>query len=625
VTFPTRLARWRSKLALFDAEVVRALCPMIAILERAIGPLGGDVEDTLGDPNGYDGVAPRGPYERLLASEWLLASEAPDEFIRRAAHREHLFLALARPSSQRTKVSTVFVDVGPDVFGSPRIALLATLLVLAERAVAAHATFAWATAQGDDAPIEGETPDALAKRLLGAQTHMTVVRDAIAERVARATSVGEVWIVGSARAAQVASDLGISSVRVEDELEASTRALLIDVREPKRAARSARLELPDDRTCVQILRDPFSRATAQRTQASTGALALTRPFVSMIGRRIFARLEGGGVLSLPIPNSPRFDMGKGRVVHASAGADVIAIGASAKAIHTTFITQEGELFALNSVTRAGAATRRVGLALEGARPPPMDGRLFPLLRASVFDEQRRQTHDAWLFRGRCGRLLEFRPGKRTEVIARECRAIAVDGRRLVYADDSSQHTVIHCLDHVTPHRERSDLFSLKEPSDGSVFLGLSQGDVICAFHEPARAWSAAIIKVDAVRRARKPDKPTPSLDDLDEPRAADVVQRRFVLALNAQVVGVALLESTPATTRRSPALVVLGNGSRSIDVWVRKSEPSHRAELPARAVHVEVGGSPPIAACLLETRELVVVGLNDGKIWGRVRGAESAS
>ena len=64
-----------------------------------------------GEPDGYDGIASRGIYERLVTSEWLLADEEPDEFDRRAAMGEHTFTRLARPA-ERVKAETVDGEQG---------------------------------------------------------------------------------------------------------------------------------------------------------------------------------------------------------------------------------------------------------------------------------------------------------------------------------------------------------------------------------------------------------------------------------------------------------------------------------------------------------------------------------
>ena len=85
------------------------------VVERAAG--GGHVDEPEerraqllvvgGELRGYDGLTRRGSPERLLISEWLLATEAPDEFVRRAAFNEQAFLrpAFRQPQGGRRAVA----------------------------------------------------------------------------------------------------------------------------------------------------------------------------------------------------------------------------------------------------------------------------------------------------------------------------------------------------------------------------------------------------------------------------------------------------------------------------------------------------------------------------------------
>src|ERR1700742_1564569 len=94
--FPRSLAPWAHLLKIFPRELSLALGPAVHRLASAVGPLHSPTMANTGDPDGFDDLARRGAYERLLMSAWLLADEVPDEFARRAAMGEHLFLRLAR-------------------------------------------------------------------------------------------------------------------------------------------------------------------------------------------------------------------------------------------------------------------------------------------------------------------------------------------------------------------------------------------------------------------------------------------------------------------------------------------------------------------------------------------------
>ena len=85
---PHGLARRTMKpelLNLLPPEVAQSLGPWIDRLALALGPLRARVRVGQGAPDGYDGLASRGPFERLSVSDWALAEVVPEEFVRRAA------------------------------------------------------------------------------------------------------------------------------------------------------------------------------------------------------------------------------------------------------------------------------------------------------------------------------------------------------------------------------------------------------------------------------------------------------------------------------------------------------------------------------------------------------------
>ena len=134
--------------ALIDAALLRALEPSIAALERLFDADRLSRRDS-GEPDGFDGVDRRGALERLLPGEWQLAVDAPDEFLRRYEQGELAYFRLGFATDSQPTTSLVLFDTGPDQLGRPRIAQLATLVVLARRARAAGAELRWGTLHRD--------------------------------------------------------------------------------------------------------------------------------------------------------------------------------------------------------------------------------------------------------------------------------------------------------------------------------------------------------------------------------------------------------------------------------------------------------------------------------------------
>jgi hypothetical protein len=169
MNLPPSLSQWGGYLNIFPNEVSLALGPIIQRVSMLIGSLHPQLNQREGEPDGFDGLNRRGTYERLLLSEWMLADELEDEFMRRAVMGEHLFLNRAHSSPTGTRASLALFDAGPSQLGSPRIAHIAALIVLANRADSAGSTFSWGVLQQPDTPIYRDVNATNLMTLLGAR------------------------------------------------------------------------------------------------------------------------------------------------------------------------------------------------------------------------------------------------------------------------------------------------------------------------------------------------------------------------------------------------------------------------------------------------------------------------
>jgi hypothetical protein len=174
MNLPPSLAPWAGYLNIFPEEVSLALGPMIQRVSMLIGSPQPRLNEKEGEPDGFDGLNRRGTYERLLLSEWMLADELEDEFMRRAVMGEHLFLNRAHSSSVGTRSSLALFDAGASQLGSPRIAHIAALIVLANRADSARSTFAWGVLQQPETPAYREVNAGNIMTLLEARSHCEV-------------------------------------------------------------------------------------------------------------------------------------------------------------------------------------------------------------------------------------------------------------------------------------------------------------------------------------------------------------------------------------------------------------------------------------------------------------------
>jgi hypothetical protein len=607
---PDALVGWGPLLALFDSTVITTLAPMLDRLSRAIGPMRADEAEPTGDPAGYEGVATRGSYERLLPSEWLLADEISDEFLRRAVMREHLFYAVARERPRGRRAATVLVDVGPELFGTPRIAALAALLVLARRAASARATFEWKLAQ-EQARCAHDVGAPEIRALLGARAAFICDEEALRTSVDQAKRQGEAWVITGLQGARVAERLGASVVSVDDIIDANARELAVGIHAHGQPHRVTRLPLPEAKACLRVLRDPFPRVAAPTVRAGVrGALAVARPLISPATPNVFARLADGGVLVLPLPRSKRQDVGNGRSLHLDAGAgEIVAAGHIGG--KPAVIAQRDYDFTF-ARWRKRSVMRRLGRSHEALRPLPMDGRLFPLAGLP----------EAAVFVARGGRLLEFRPGNRARLLAPDCCALtAFATGAITFAISGDPLTVLRTM------RDVSDLAPawLGIRAESVLLATTSLGGIAVAFESDKGTWTAAAIERSAMGEHVVGAEAPPTLDP-EKPVAGARITRIEVPHASEVVAVLDHLESSPAALagdRRyvsSPALLLLEDDGRQLRFVTGREAQEFSIALPARAEHVVVDAATRVAVCVTETAELLLVALAWRSIFARFTG-----
>lgn len=376
VTLPRALSPWARSLALFPEELSLALAPLLARLGVLIGPAG-RTSGAAGEPDGYDGVARRGTYERLLGTEWLLLAEAPEEFLRRATAGEHSFLKMAHRPPPGGRSSAVLFDAGPDQLGSPRILHLAALIVLAARIEALGGSLLWGALQQDTDSLQTEIGRRSIRELLEARSRRPAGPGDVERWLgdARVAGASERWLVGAGDLRPPGTERVTSALVVSDVLLPGVRRLHVSVLAAGATApREVELDLPDERACVRLLRDPFDGMRSRGRPAAERA-ARVDPDGGMVfsvnGRRLFLRGDDGQLLSFVVVNSANAPVPPPGVFEPPAGQSVIAAGVEPRKGRTVAVCAgEKVCFAhrLSHSRRTAIETVEYRLA-EGALPP----------------------------------------------------------------------------------------------------------------------------------------------------------------------------------------------------------------------------------------------------------------
>lgn len=335
MNLPPSLAKWAGYLNIFPEEVSLALGPLLQRVFMLIGSPQPLLNEKQGEPDGFDGLNRRGTYERLLISEWMLADELEDEFMRRAVMGEHLFLNRAHSSPVGTRSSLALFDAGPSQLGTPRLAHIAALIVLANRADSARSTFSWGVLQQPEIPLFREVNAATIMTLLESRNHYEVSDAQVAkweEQLEDWSGLEDVWLIGGKRLARIQTAKRSSRLYIDDILEPGKRELKLSCNSASGSSREVTLELPDNKISTRILRDPFSTAVPALSTTAVSTYTDSGLCFDMTGAKLYTRIAKWGVLAFNVPNSPRAGAGKPKSYHSRAWRTVSAVGKVGRAI-----------------------------------------------------------------------------------------------------------------------------------------------------------------------------------------------------------------------------------------------------------------------------------------------------
>jgi len=350
---------------------------------------------------------------------------------------EHLFLRIHHPAPGGSRVSVAVFDAGPGQLGSPRIAQLAALIVLARRAEAAGVRFAWGILQDPEAPLYSDVTETGILRLLQARTPHEATDAQVAawrDRVKGWKELDDMWLVGPPRLGALPTARGASILQVWDVLEPEVRRVSVKVRRgPGTMPSEVSLELPEDSACVRLLRDPFAAAALPPRRLEHRLIPASNLVFAANGSKLFARAAGGGLVAFPLPNSPRGDAGAPRQYDPRPGEPPVAVGMSGKRV-VVAVSRGGVLTPWYYEKRGSGSPGGVYPVPDGLFQDAEPGDVSPVLQPFFWMGGTAFVLDA---DGALFRLVEAPQGRSLEPVAARVAAAAMVSGQLVFVAPAS--------------------------------------------------------------------------------------------------------------------------------------------------------------------------------------------
>jgi len=261
---PRPLSGWGILGDLFDDDLAVALEQLVHRISAGI-EFHHEANQHRGEPNGFQGIARRGPVSRLLLSELAMGDEMPEEFLRRITQGEAGYYDVAMVEATASGRLVVLFDAGPDQLGVARIGHLATILLLWRKAERAGVALEIGTLQGPGETTTGELRD-LVMWWLRCRTHEPARADDLADVASGWSGDDEWWVCCSElTSSRLPWPAGVEVVTFEEAGEGADGATHLQVRH---RARHALVPLPPRVDAIRLLRGRgFRREGTSQTQA----------------------------------------------------------------------------------------------------------------------------------------------------------------------------------------------------------------------------------------------------------------------------------------------------------------------------------------------------------------------
>ncbi len=327
----TQRQSWIESLSFLNDDAVESLVPLLERVALVVEAAAIEQEGT-GEPNGFGGITRRGPLDRLLLSEWLYATEEPDEFMRRFVNSELSYLQPEQTEPAGTTRLEVLVDSGPQCLGAVRLVHLLALVVLSKRADQLGIPFAIGVlgetpGSFTEGPFAESFPHWLKKRMnvgLGDGLEYSDCEEWNSFGMPNAHR----WLLTGGPSvvmpSQTPNDVQVLCAHIAEWSDVGVAALKVEV-----GNRSVTLPLTDQRQAIRVLRgdglrtEPISRPT--NAPVENGAVRFPR-FTGSAPRLLMRGESADVLISMGLTGRTRRFQFRGPVVAAGTVGDrVVAV------------------------------------------------------------------------------------------------------------------------------------------------------------------------------------------------------------------------------------------------------------------------------------------------------------
>ena len=256
---------------------------------------------------------------------------------------EHMFIAPAFQQPHGAHTSVALLDCGPTQLGAPRLAQLAALIVLSQRAKEVGAEFRFGVLQDEDHRLRELDRNAIVA-WLRARTWAPPPADTTSWRQAlKEIEAEDRWVVGSSATLSTARALGAGLLSIEEPIFEEDRVLHVSTHPITAAGAQVDLPLPPEDVAVRIFRAPLTAVPRSSSRPQLPVVPGQVGQLSTDGRRLLLPMEDGAIHSFHAPGRLSDRVGRTKKILPQIGSRLIGADLWQRRLVAVALSDDGRL------------------------------------------------------------------------------------------------------------------------------------------------------------------------------------------------------------------------------------------------------------------------------------------